>query len=160
MSIRLDTQRMDFWCWAAVAQAIDRFFNPSTTRTQCDIAGLLIRNQPCCTRPALCDEAQSLREALTEINHLAEFREGRIPMGMIRDQRNRGLPFAARIEWPDGGGHFVIISGFRRDARGEGVLDVSDPWDDPVESVLMPYRQFANAYRSIGVWTHTYLLRP
>ena len=31
-------QRRQFWCWAAVAKSIARFYHPSTPLTQCQIA--------------------------------------------------------------------------------------------------------------------------
>jgi len=159
MSIRLERQRGDFWCWAAVAQAIDRYFNSRSPRTQCQIAGMLFPSRRCCARPPSCDEPQSLRDALREVGHLREFVESRVPFATVADEIDQHLVIGARIGWP-GGGHFVIISGYSVNSRNEPQLEILDPWEDePIQPFIVSYERFALAYQSYGEWTHSYLIQ-
>jgi len=59
-----------------------------------------------------------------------------------------GRPIGVRIQWVQGGGHFVTISGYSDD-----VVEVSDPWygDSPVD-----YLTFKTRYQGIGRWSHSY----
>ena len=109
----MQDQIMDFWCWAAVSAATEKYFNPLTAKTQCDIASA-VKQDHCCPRKEVCNTADSLELALNKIRRLrAPVVEGPTPFNQIRNEIRDGFPVAARIAWDGGGGHFVVITGYR-----------------------------------------------
>jgi hypothetical protein len=76
----------------------------------------------------------------------------RLSHAELTNELASGRPVASRIEWPDGGGHFVILGGIATDHR----LEVADP---AYGSAVEPYASFASDYLQLGGrWTHSYLL--
>ena len=157
MPFPMEDQIMDFWCWAAVSAAAEKYFDPQTKKTQCSIASY-VKGIDCCLQAAMCDEADSLELALNKIGRLREpVVDGPIPFNLIRKEIRDGLPVAARIGWLGGGGHFVVITGYRIYPSREAVLKIADPLGT---GGLWLYNDFTNAYQLTGEWTHTYFLRP
>jgi hypothetical protein len=152
-------QRMNLWCWAAVAQSVHKFFTGDELE-QCDIArhmtGLTGFN--CCNPPAWdCDVAWELDEPLQYVGHYRGAFQGIVDFNYVRQSIQAGFPICARIGWRMGnGGHFVVICGYTISDTGEPWLTIADPkrgisrW---------PYDVFSNAYRGLGEWTDTYLLQ-
>lgn len=150
-------QKMDSWCWAAVSAATEKYFDPATAKTQCTIASEL-KEIHCCPREEACNTAHSLRSALAKIGRLrGPVVEQSAPFQQIRNEIRDGFPVAARIAWNGGGGHFVVITGYRIYPSGEEVITIADPLG---ESGRWLYDDFVNAYQFTGRWTHTYFLRP
>jgi hypothetical protein len=74
----------------------------------------------------------------------------------VRAEIDAGRPVCVRIGWPGGGGHAVILSGYRILKSGAQQVKVQDPlrggsWRD--------YDTFPAAHRLCGEWTDTYLIR-
>ena len=69
-----------------------------------------------------------------------------------------GTAIEARIGWTDGNGnfdgsgHFVAITAIEPTTS---MLHVADPW---YRTSSIAYDDFARAYKSVGVWTDTYLI--
>lgn len=156
MPFPMQRQEMGLWCWAAVAASTDKYFDPRSRSTQCSIA-TAVKHRACCPKNEVCNEADILDAALAAVGRLARAGEGILTFEQIRDELELGFPIGARIGWFRGGGHFVLITGFRVSDSGAGVVTIADPLY-PGNQWL--YDDFVNAYRSLGGWTHTYLLRP
>jgi Trypsin/Trypsin-like peptidase domain len=73
----------------------------------------------------------------------------------VKTTIDRGGVVVCRISWPEGAGHFVLISGYRKD--GGGYYRVMDPNDGTqvisVESLLAEYR-------GSGFWTESVVFTP
>jgi hypothetical protein len=147
---------MDLWCWAAVSASVDDYFDPPSDWTQCDVAGELLGTN-CCPKVAFCDQTAFLEDALEIVGHLRAFGPGILSFDDIRGEIQSGMPVAARIQWDGGGGHFVVISGYRVSNTGEQLVMISDSMY-PSDRWL--YDEFVFAYQSEGQWSHTYLLEP
>jgi Papain-like cysteine protease AvrRpt2 len=152
----MQTQIEDEWCWAAVAVSVDHYFNPASTKTQCQLAQAVLENEACCGNPDACDDPAKLQDALTNVNRLDRILLRPLQFSEIQDKLSANLPVCVRIGWANGGGHFVAIDGWFGSATNPQV-NVADPlfdggpWD---------YNEFVTAYMGNGQWTATFLVKP
>jgi hypothetical protein len=142
-------QRRQSWCWAAVAKSIDRYYDPSSTRTQCDIATTTL-GRDCCSESA-CDVQTSLAAALESVGCY----EGGGPAepDVVRDLIDDERPVGIFIEWTDTSGHFATIIGYGLSARGREFVVA-----DPKYGVRAVYEDELRdgRYRGSGRWTWLY----
>lgn len=162
---RQDQQQTN-WCWAAVTAAIDHFMDPASTLKQCEIANFAVndvrtrrRQAPvsgnCCEKvTADYNQQLSLHPPLIGIGRAGPAAPGILSFDQVREQIDKGVPIGVRIEWKDGTGHFVVISGY---SIGPGLrtLMIQDP-DSKTKSVEVPYDVFLTRYRGIGHWDETH----
>ena len=157
-----------FWASArrtsisAVSVSVNRYFSPATKMTQCQVALAVTGKKDCCGNPEDCNDAGDLEVALTAVNHFEEMLVGALSFDDIRSEIDACRPVCARIGWRNGGGHFVILTGYRLLATGKQLVEVADPF---FADSIMSYRHFVNAYGSAaqpggGQWTHTFKLHP
>jgi hypothetical protein len=92
----------------------------------------------------------------TRTGNLSSWSAGTATIAQIRSQIRSGRPLGARIGWSGGGGHFVMIAGYRACDPDEYV-DVRDPIYGSSDISLAT---FTNSYQSTGSWTHTYYTEP
>lgn len=160
MSFRMPKQLEELWCWAAVSVAVDQYFAPESTLTQCAVAGRVFRRE-CCAEAEPCNQATSLATALETIDRRPRRLGHELAFGEIRAEIDAGRPVCVRIGWRGGGGHFVVIHGYWVSPSGVPHVDVADPL---FPSGRWTYDDFVSAYQNGevahggGVWTHTYLL--
>ena len=76
----------------------------------------------------------------------------------LRQQIDQKLPVCVRIEWPDGGGHFVVISGYSITPLGKQMVIVKDPWY--VDSVLAFEELRSDYLLAGGTWSDSFLVKP
>ncbi len=163
------------WCWAAVAVSINAYLDPPPetidthpTWTQPKLATQVLAqefewNPPVdcgmdpsqiCDRPAGLDDALSmtknLRQAGAMFNAYLDF-------ASIQNWIDQQLPLGARISWPDGGAHFVALSGYQVFTSGEQKVVVQDPLYGPS---LQDYSSLRGQYIYHGSWNDTYLVTP
>ena len=158
MAFPLIMQEQPLWCWAAVTTAIEKFFDPATTVTQCEVADRLLGLGCCGNKPA-CNSAQRLDDALgPRLNAKLPFR---LTFTDLAAQLDANFPVCVRIGWFGGGGHFVTISRCRV-AGGQRLVVVEDPL---FGTSTVRYEHFISAYKAGdvagggGEWTHTYLVQ-
>lgn len=159
--ITVERQQQDNWCWSAVGVAVERFYDATRTRTQCQLAGIALGRSDCCTDgaddPAKCDQPWYLDRVLTITGNLESMRPGTLGFPEIQARVADGSPVGCRIGWYGGGGHFAVIKGWLVGPGGRRYIDVSDPIF--LESQVA-FDDFPIAYQSGGDWTHTYLTVP
>jgi hypothetical protein len=147
-------QRRQFWCWAAVAKSVARFYHPSTPLTQCRIAELTLGRRGCCaasTGPSTCDVQTSLAKALEAIGHFDgdDLPNPELVCRLIDENR----PVGIYIQWTPTAGHFAAICGYGESSSGREFV-VADPkyGARPVlQSELLDGR-----YRGSGRWARLY----
>ena len=66
-------------------------------------------------------------------------------------------PMGARIQWTQGGGHFVSIYGYDDSDAAKFLLVIGDPW---YGVSIVAIDQFTKNYLGMGSWTHSYLTKP
>ena len=156
--MEIETQKMDQWCWAAVAVSVNHLYKPGSTLGQCDIAGLVLQKS-CCPHAEACNEPQKLQDVLgpSGINLLSEVISSSISFEKVKKEGQEQRPVCVRIGWDDtNSGHFVIIDRVGSLQDGDEAVHVLDPLH--ADSWLR-YSDFVSSYQSHGHWTGTFLLK-
>lgn len=160
MALQMTPQQEPNWCWAAVACAVKTFFSPAAGATQCGIAQPVLLTEAqissavsCCANAKQCNKPAELQDALKAVNNLQQMDTGFLSPADVETELNDGRPVGVRIQWSDGGGHFILIDGYREFSSGAVQVHVSDPYYGP--SYVL-HSDLVNDYLGDGVWTHTY----
>ena len=144
------------WCWAAVSSSVDRFYAGGPRLSQCEVANKLMK-VPCCDDHGPCNKDQHLEDAFASIGRpVRKVQAGFLSFDEIKREIDSHRPICVRIQWRAGGGHFVVIYGYRESKKGRKLVVVSDPSPIFANSVL-EYARFVDDYQSLGAWTHTFL---
>ncbi len=106
------------WCWAACAQMVLRFYG--TFLKQCEIARRQL-GKPCCAHFSLpsCNQdcsADEVDQAFTRAGLDSDRVDRSVSFDTIRQEINSGQnprPLVAGVKWANGGGHLVVINGWR-----------------------------------------------
>jgi hypothetical protein len=153
----MQTQLQTQWCWAACSASVSTFFDGASTWTQCGIVNAELGQSTCCQdgSTAQCNQPWYLDLALQRTGNLASWAAGTVTLAQVRSEVRRRRPVGARIGWSGGGGHFVMIAGYR--CRDGGWLDIRDPIFGASD---VPLAIFTSSYQGTGSWTHTYYTEP
>ncbi len=108
----MEQQIKPLWCWAATAKSVSLFYFQSSHWTQCKIASSEL-GLSCCNNPFpdLCDQVWYLERALSRTNNYSGMDYSSITWSDVLQELQNGKLVGARVQWSDGGGHFVIIYG-------------------------------------------------
>ena len=171
-------QRQADWCWAACVDMVLHFYGQPRVE-QCEIVGRRIKRADCCDDPKNEEFGVScapkfmrgvwLAWGLAARSHLPrKGRLGWITEAALRRELDEGRPVEVGLRWANGGGHAVVVRGWRA-ARGGAYYYVNDPWNwtgDPREKFFdegvgqVSYRELRTAY-GMGRWRWTWTgLRP
>jgi hypothetical protein len=179
MPFPIENQEEDLWCWAAISNSVDHYFNPQSRLTQCTIANTVLRATNCCGRPRpdSCNQAETLQSALNAIGRLTEtlvpesdFSQGTFKaiddFQGIQNEIDHRRPVCVRIQWFGGTkAHFVAICGYKILASGERIIDVADPFYGQTANGFyfgiwsIDFDQFPRSYQGGGEWTATFLVQ-
>jgi Papain-like cysteine protease AvrRpt2 len=159
----IEKQDGDKLCWAAVAKSVDHYFAPESVKSQCSIAGDVLQTTCCPDVETLCNQIEYLEKALDKVKHLESWpTAGFLEFGKIKELINNRMPICVRIEWHGGGGgHFVVICGYR-ERKGREFVEISDSW---FPSSIVSYQEFVDGYQNAertdggGFWSHTYPIK-
>jgi hypothetical protein len=151
----LETQEKREWCWASVSAGVHGYFSGQAGVTQCEVARRLL-GKDCCNDPDSCDSPQRLEAALEAIGTKVQVHPSRLDFEHLKLEIDAGRPVCARIGWFDGGGHFVVLYGYRESKDGDRQVLVSDPL---FPDSIVDYEEFVSAYQSAGHWAGTILLQ-
>ena len=94
-----------------------------------------------------------LDRALNATSNLFDVRTGVVSFADLTGLIASRNPLGARIGWTGGGGHFVVLHGWKKTTTGDEFVDVADP--DLGSSTIL-YNDFVSRYRTVGSWTHSY----
>jgi hypothetical protein len=153
MPFEIETQKQDQWCWAAVSVSIEKYFEGENALSQCEMAHRVL-GPNCCAAPVPCNTAARLQIALGEIHKLRQTLTRTLSFEETKEEIGKGFPVGVRIGWFGGGGHFVVICGYR-DPAGAELLSIADPWF--VDSI-QDFHVFSSNYLGLGQWTDTFLI--
>jgi hypothetical protein len=157
LAVALQRQEQTQWCWAACTTSVAAFFDAASRWTQCRLADAAHGQTACCRDGATdaCNRPWYLDRALERTGNLAGKTGGAAAWETVREEIDAGRPVGVRIGWRGGGGHFVLITGYRAVIRQPRV-HVEDPWTGASELTL---GDLAARYQGTGAWTHTYRTR-
>jgi hypothetical protein len=153
LNFAMQAQQQTQWCWAAVSVSIAAYYDPGTSWTQCQMAGAELNQATCCENGSSseCNQPWYLDKALERAGALASMNAPPSSgVGEEPDEIQAGRPVCVRIGWSGGGGHFVVIEGYRYDLEQ---VAIDDPWHGASD---VPVNTFRTAYQGSGSWTHTY----
>jgi hypothetical protein len=153
LTFAMQTQLQSQWCWAAHSTSVSHFYDGASTWTQCSVVNAELGQTTCCQdgSTAQCNQPWYLDLALTRTGNLASWSGGTATMAQIQTEILNGRPVGARIGWSGGGGHFVVIAGYRCDAVG--YFEIRDPFYGSSDVAVAT---FTTSYQGSGSWTHTY----
>jgi hypothetical protein len=168
VDITMGLQPNDNWCWAYVASAIARFFDPGSPWTPCALANEAFGNAAhvnCCTDyySSICDKRFHLKDAMQNITgNLKQPIPGAIDVVQIRQELTNGAPLCVRIRFPgdpEDGGHDVIIRSVGQDLEGRDTVSILDPRLEGIS--WWPISELRNNYGiGGGRWVETYTTKP
>ncbi|HYI92584.1 MAG TPA: papain-like cysteine protease family protein, partial [Bryobacteraceae bacterium] len=125
-----------------------------------------VLGESCCSPdgvPDKCNEVNRLEAALDKVHRLESGPDdGGLAFSDIRKLIDKKIPICARIQWPNGEGHFVVISGYRWTKDKKEFVEISDSWH---EDSIIPFDEFKQAYQGAGrpdgggIWSHTYRVK-
>jgi papain like cysteine protease AvrRpt2 len=155
----IQPQTQSNWCWAAVSASVAQFYRGQTNWSQCTVANAELGRKDCCAGGASggCNQTNTLNTALTTVGHLRNWSGGTVGFDVIKNEIGTGQPLGCRVGWANGGGHFVVISGWVEAANGTQYVHVYDPFYAFSQTT---YQAFAGSYQAVGTWTHHYFTQP
>lgn len=154
----MQTQLQTQWCWSACSVSVSTSYDSTSTWTQCSLVNAELGQTTCCQNgsTAQCNQPWYLDLALTRTGNLASWAGGTATMAQVKSEIRNGRPLGARIGWSGGGGHFVMIAGYRCSAADDW-LDIRDPISGSTDVTLAT---FTSSYQGTGSWTHSYYTTP
>ncbi len=159
--LRIPAQIQNNWCWAAVTEGIWRYYSADAAQPQCQIAtrtlGALASPSCCGTSPGgHCDIAYRLDDALKVADLLDRRIDSTLNFNAVVGELSENRPLAVRIGWPDGSGHFVVVSAVRFSPSAPSIVVVQDPFGPKTHT--MQFEKLVSDYSTgSGEWTHSYL---
>ncbi|MCX6591372.1 MAG: hypothetical protein NTZ56_07600 [Acidobacteria bacterium] len=139
LPFKVEPQKNTEWCWAAVTVSVDRFFRPTSKKSQCQIVGKAL-NKSCCGSgqpvppDSPCNLQGLLHEELKKLGLLARdplLEPATFPI--VQREVDAGRPLCVLIKWRDkkgvvtNRGHFITISGYSLTPSGKAFVTIDDP---------------------------------
>jgi len=156
LDFRMKHQILGNWCWATVTSCIHEFFQDEPI-TECTVAGREL-HENCCGDFQQCNRTHRLDIALQNMNHLrGDFRKGPASFAEVQAEIDGNKPVCVRIQWYEGGWHFIAIAGYDVSAAGVQQVLTEDPF---FGSSRIPYDKLVSSYQGKGIWSHTFYVKP
>jgi len=155
LSVPAKRQEQTQWCWAGCAQMVLAYYG--TNAAQCDMANFAWGRSDCCANPsssncnlpnAMYGTSGSLQSILSNWGVNSTPQASNQSFNDVQSQINSNWPLIARWGWTGGGGHFLVIRGYRISNTN---VHYVDPWDGAYHTST--YTWFDNDGNHD--WTHT-----
>ena len=149
---KIQPQEQTNWCWAALTTIIARFYDSSSTESQCNVVNREFGRSDCCNDPARSDDKQCNQggypeSSLPKTGNLRRHSFSPTPFTGVQDEVIAGQPLGVRINWSGGGAHALSIAAYSR----PNWIYTQDPW---FESTWWNYVSFKS--NKDGNWTESY----
>ena len=167
-------QQQADWCWAACVDMVLHYYGLRAVE-QCEIVGRKITREDCCDDPR--NEEFSVPCApkwvrgvwaswgIDARSHLPrKGRLGWISEAALKRELDAERPVEVGFQWTNGGGHAVVVRGWREGRGVQSYFYVIDPWNwagDPREVFFaegvgqVSYKELRTAY-GMGRWKWTW----
>jgi hypothetical protein len=150
----MQEQRLDQWCWAAVAVSVDRYFDQSSPWTQEKLADEITAKDGCPNTPDCPEALQVVLAAIGRLNGVPK--TDSLSFAQVQAAHAASLPLCIRIGWFGGGAHFVAIDGSGFTPAGDPLVHVKDPF---FGDSTMNFNDFYENYLGAGAWTATFQVK-
>lgn len=151
-------QEQSNWCWCATSLSVRRYYDPTTTLSQCQAANTILPRTDACTDPtnANVNKPWYLDDALSDLGNLREsIVSGSLAWDATKSEIDTGHPLGCRTAWSGGGAHFICVEGYLDDTTK--MVAVDDPIYGQSDVTL---NTFLTMYQGTGTWTHSYKVQP
>ena len=125
--IPLYGQETSVWCWDAASLMVIKYFRPSSTLTQCEIATQGTPGQTCCTTPTPAPCVHTGWEMLSANGFTFSTSLTALPFADLVGQIAINKPVMYAVGWTGGGGHMMVADGWFVFAN-VNFVQVNNPW--------------------------------
>jgi len=163
---KLDTtiprQEQSNWCWSATSLGVHQYYDRTNGTRQCEAANRILGRTDACSNPvpAAANVPWFLDKALDSFGNLnGSIVSGTLIYTAVKAEIDGGRPLGTRIGWAGGGGHFMVIEGYR-DGGAAATREVAI--HDPIYGESQyAYDSYRTAYLGTAGnnWTHSYKTR-
>jgi len=139
LSVTLNGQLTNMWCWAASGQMTMDFVHPGVNVQQCDEANKEFGRSDCCNSPVPNKCIEGGWPEYTKYGFKAD-QTSDAPLTWSQIKRQifcAEKPFAFSWHWNNGGGHMMVVTGYTT-VDGTHYVDVNNPWP-PTSGVQVIY---------------------
>lgn len=150
-------QEQSNWCWCATSLSVHRYYDPTSTFSQCQAANMILPRTDACTNPSSADVNKPwyLDDALSDFGNLREpIVNGMLNWDATKSEIDTGRPLGCRTAWSGGGAHFICIEGYLDGTTK--MVAVDDPIYGQSDVALAT---FQTSYQGSGTWTHSYKVK-
>lgn len=151
-----EQQLLSKWCWAAIAVSMSHYYYKEKWRQE-EVATTLLKFDCQLFRDShevaeACNKDLLLNDALQLTQTYSHWSPGRPAFERIKHEIHCGRPLCPRIEWRNGGAHYVVVKGYN---ENEQSLLIADSLHGTSE---IPYRDFPSKYNNENgaAWTETF----
>lgn len=149
LPISPQAQQQSNWCWAATGGTIAAYKGSSVSQnTFCNLAFGRSTSTNCPNSQATLANDQRAFSALGI--RPGSYINGRVSYSGVANEINSNRPILTRIQWSSGGGHMMVISGFR---ASDQTVEWYDPWPSSQRLNVGSYGYYANNWNFS--WTHS-----
>jgi hypothetical protein len=156
----MELQCHQFWCWAAVAASISKYYDAASRFKQCVIANMEFERGDCCDVPCHQDDVDfdrpnTLGSPLNQVGCLHSWVRKPVRLPKIEGEIDAKKPLCLRTVWSDGSAHFVAIIGYDPDNK---LLRIADPL--VVGERVLAYAAVRDDYPPYhGHWSDTFYIK-
>ena len=150
--VPLKIQEQTEWCWAGCTEMILHYYGVTNVR-QCNMANWLFKQTNCCNSPAhqKCNRpciVKDVKRVFGNWGIKCNTKKSQVSYSILSSEINNNRPSEVAFFWNVGGGHVVVVSGWKPNQR----LTVLDPWYGYNN---ISYSSLQSAYGS-GSWRVTW----
>jgi hypothetical protein len=162
LPFKMETQKSEEWCWAAVSVSVARFYDSASAWSQCSLVNAEFGLETCCSNGngEGCNQPWYLENGLDRVGHLSSKVDSSLSFDDLSQEIDKNSPVGCWIAWPDGTGHFVVLDGYSQDFSVVPAAEYVSVRDPKYGNSDYPYLKFLVSYRKFGNWSLSYLTQP
>lgn len=155
-------QKQKQWCWAAISASVSRFYDSSSTWTQCKIVEQRPDRDSCCSSPSdrRCNKPDKLNLGLNITGNLNRYNQAtmNVAKDTIIDEIENNRPVCLFLSPRSGAvGHFIVVTGYRTTDEGKIWYRIEDPANGGSTSEVSSKALDQGKYKRHGRVTFYYL---
>ena len=156
LAVGLRAQQTGMWCWAASGQMTMNFVHPASNVQQGDEANRRFGRTDCGNTPT---PSACVLGGWPEYEKYSFSRTRTSNQALTWDQLRREIgcasrPIAFSWHWPGGGGHMMVVIGYRTLAGSGNWVLVNDPWPPTPSAGTQSWMLYDRYVATPGDHTH------